>query len=231
MLRERYEATGDEDDFIEAKRLHEQALAEEQDAQLLLDYGYLLYCHGAYAMRRAAEHYEHAIELDPDADKAHYQLIAAKAALGETDEVIALYEQRLAAAPEDIGRHRLLGSAYLAAHQPEQAARVIDSGLALDPDDKRLLGQRGEVRAATGDVDGALADWRLALDPEAHEIGSAYSSAFLLEREGRLEEAIEAWRYILEYNESRGYDLQAMWPRRELERLRARLTSRLERAR
>src|SRR6266536_3666459 len=134
VLRERYEATGDEDDFIEAKRLHEQALAEEQDAQLLLDYGYLLYCHGAYAMRRAAEHYEHAIELDPDADKAHYQLIAAKAALGETDEVIALYERRLAAAPEDIGRHRLLGSAYLAAHQPEQAARVIDSGLALDPD-------------------------------------------------------------------------------------------------
>jgi tetratricopeptide (TPR) repeat protein len=224
-LRERYEATGDEDAFIQATRLYEQALAEEQDAQLLLDYGYLLYCHGTYAIRRAVEHYERAIELDPDAEKAHYQLIAAKSALRETDETIARYEPRLAAAPDDIRWHRLLASAYLAAQQPEHAARVIDSGLALDPNDRRLIGQRGEVKAAAGDVDGALADWRLALDTDGHDISGAYSSAFLLAREGRLDEAMNAWRYILDYNESRGYDLQADWPRRELERLQARLTS------
>jgi tetratricopeptide (TPR) repeat protein len=230
-LRERYEATGDEDASIHARRLYEQALAEEQDAQLLLDSGYLLYCHGAYAIRRATKQHEHAIELDPDADKAHYQLIAAKAALGDTDEAIALYQPRLAAAPENVRWHRLLASAYLAAQQPEHAARVIDSGLTLDPNDKQLLGQRGEVKAAMGDVDGALADWQRALDPDAHDISGAYSSAFLLEREGRLDEAVNAWRYILDYNESRGYDLQAEWPRRELERLHARLTSPPERAR
>jgi hypothetical protein len=50
-------------------------------------------------------------------------------------------------------------------------------------------------------------------------------SAFLLERKGRLEEAIEAWACVLEYNESRGYDLQAEWPKRELERLRAELAA------
>jgi tetratricopeptide (TPR) repeat protein len=82
------------------------------------------------------------------------------------------------------------------------------------------------VKAARGDVEGALADWRAALDPDGHSIGGAYMSAFLLERVGRLEEAIEAWRYILDYNESRGYELQADWPTRELERLRARLAAR-----
>jgi tetratricopeptide (TPR) repeat protein len=226
-LLERYEATGVEDVFVEAKRRYEQALAEAADAELLRDYGYLLYCHGSRAIRQAAEQYERAIELDPEAEKAHHQLIAAKAALREMDEVIPLFERRLAAAPEDVRWHRLLASAYLAANEHERAAATIDAGLALDPDDKALLGQRGEVKAAAGDVEGALADWRLSLDPDGHDISGAYSSAFLLEREGRLEGATQAWSYILEYNESRGYALQAEWPRRELERLRARLAERL----
>jgi hypothetical protein len=50
-------------------------------------------------------------------------------------------------------------------------------------------------------------------------------SAFLLEREGRIDEAIEAWTYILDFNETRGYTLQAEWPRRELERLRGKLVT------
>ena len=79
------------------------------------------------------------------------------------------------------------------------------------------------MKAALGDSDGALADWRRSLDPEAHDISGAYSSAFLLEREGRIDEAIEAWRYVLDYNEARGYALQAEWPRRELTRLRGKL--------
>jgi tetratricopeptide (TPR) repeat protein len=219
-LLERYEATGDEDDFVEAKRLYEQAIAEAPDAEVLRDYGYLLYCHASRAMHQAAEQCERAVALDPQADKAHYQLIAARAALRETDDVIAVYERRLAAAPEDVRWHRLLASAYLAANRHERAAPVIEAGLALAPEDRGLIELRGDVNAAAGDVDGALADWWRALDPDGHSIGGAYSSAFLLEREGRIDEAIEAWTYILDYNETRGYALQTEWPRRELERLR-----------
>jgi tetratricopeptide (TPR) repeat protein len=223
-LLERYEATGDEGAFEEARRRFEEALATTpDDPRLRLAYGYLLECHGRYAIRRAADHYERAIELDPNADKARLQLIAARAALGETDELIALHERRLAAAPDDPREHRLLAAAYLAAHDHDKARGVIDAGLALAPDDHRLLAQRGEVRAATGDPDGALADWRAALDPDGHDIGPAYSSAFLLEREGRYVEAIDAWRYIVEYAEAHGDRLHADWPRRELQRLRARL--------
>jgi tetratricopeptide (TPR) repeat protein len=122
--------------------------------------------------------------------------------------------------------YRFLASVYLAARDHERAAAVIDAGLDLAPDDRTLIEQRGEVNAARGDVERALADWHRALDPDGHSIGGAYSSAFLLERQGRLEEAIDAWRYILDYNESRGYELQAQWPRRELDRLRARLAER-----
>jgi hypothetical protein len=71
--------TGDEDAFVEAKRLYERALAEGEDAQLHVRYAWLLMGHSNFSLRQAVAQYERAIELDPSADKAHYQLIAARA--------------------------------------------------------------------------------------------------------------------------------------------------------
>ena len=66
---------------------------------MLLEYGYLLECHGRNTIRLAVAQYERAIELDPSADKPRYQIIAAQAALRDTDESIALHEERLATQP------------------------------------------------------------------------------------------------------------------------------------
>jgi len=64
---------------------------------------------------------------------------------------------------------------------------------------------------------------RIARELLESYISPLYSSAFLLEGEGRLEEAVEAWRSIVEWNESRGFTLQAEWPKRELKRLQRRV--------
>jgi hypothetical protein len=116
-LLELYEARGDPDTFAEAKRLYEQALAgaEASDPETLIGYGYLLECHGRYALRQAVAQYERAIELDPDADKPHYQHIWAQAALRETEPAIARYAERLARSPTEVREHRFLANAYLAA--------------------------------------------------------------------------------------------------------------------
>jgi tetratricopeptide (TPR) repeat protein len=75
-LLRRYEALNDERDFSAATALYERSLAEEgEDPRLLVEYGYLLECHGRNQLRRAAELYERAVKLDPGYDKAHYQLI------------------------------------------------------------------------------------------------------------------------------------------------------------
>jgi len=186
---------------------------------LLLEYGYLLECHGRNTIRLAVEQYERAIELDPGADKPRYQWIAAKAALHDTEDAIGLYEDRLATSPGDLREYRFLASAYLAAHRYGEAGRVVDDGLELAGEDSFLISCRGEVKAGTGDPDGALADWRLALELDTNDIGPLYSSAFLLEREGRFESAAEAWRSIIDWTEARGLTLEAQWPKRELERL------------
>jgi tetratricopeptide (TPR) repeat protein len=220
-LLERYEALGEEGDFVAARSLYEQALAGEHDARALTDYGYLLESHARLELRRAVELYERAIQLDPSDDRPHYQLICARAGLQEPELPIASYEQRVARSPNDVREYRFLATAYLRAHAFGRARDAIAAGLALAPHDGPLLAMRGEARAGLGDSEGALADWRRALELEPEDIGALYSSAFLLEREGRLTEAADAWRSIIEWNESRGLTLQTDWPKRELERLRA----------
>jgi tetratricopeptide (TPR) repeat protein len=215
-LLERYESLGEERDFLAAKPLYEQA----PDARLLTDYGYLLYAHGRNELRRAVELYEQAIGLDSGYDKPHFQLISARAALLESELPVATYERRLAAAPGELREYRFLVTAYLCAHMYERALKVVGAGLELTPDDEALHALRGEAKAGLGDLEGALADWRRALELEPDDIGPLYSSAFLLEREGRVAEAIDAWQATIDWNAARGYTLQTLWPRQELDRLR-----------
>ena len=225
-LVERYEALGDEDDFLAARRLFERELTEESSALDRRQYGYLLECHGRRVLRRAVDQYEQAMSLDPDQDKVCYQWMHAKAALGEPEDAITRYRSRLAGSPGDVRELRLLSTAYLMARHYDAASDVIDTGLGLAPGDWKLTCDRGEVKAARGDPEGALADWRRAHELNPEDFGPVYSSAFLLEHEGRLAEAARAWRHILEYADARGWELTAVWPRQELQRLQKLLEDR-----
>ena len=219
-LLERYEALGEESDFLAAQPLYEQAAAGQRDARVMNDYGYLLYGHARRELRRAVELFERAIELDPGFDKPHYQLIVARAALEEPELAVGRYERRVAASPGEPRERRFLAAAYLRAHAHARALETAEAGLELAPDDAALVELRGEAKEGLGDVAGALADWRRSLELDTESIGGLYMSAFLLEREGRRAEAIDTWRSIIDWNESRGYTLQTVWPKQELERLR-----------
>ena len=217
----RYEARGEERDFVAARSLFEDAIARAEDARLVTCYGYLLESHARNELRQAAALYERAIELDPNDDKPNYQLIGARAGLREPERAVALYEERLAASPGSLREHRFLAQAYLTAHGFARALEIADAGIALAPQDAALTAARGEAKAGDGDVEGALADWRLALRLDPEDIAALYSSAFLLEREGRLRESAEAWQAIIDWCDARNLALDTEWPKRELERLRA----------
>jgi tetratricopeptide (TPR) repeat protein len=237
-LLERYEALGEDGDFLAAKplfeaeiRLREQrnpGLHGPEDALLLRQYGYLLQCHGRITIRRAIEQYERSIDLDPGADKVRYQWIGAKASLGEAETAVDLHRERVAAAPVDVRELRLLSYAYLAAYDHDAAAGVIATGLELAPGDAGLTEERGELKARQGDPDGALADWRRAHELDPENFSPVYSSAFLLEREGRLAEAAQAWHQIVDYATGQGWELTAIWPRQELQRVLGLLAERNE---
>jgi tetratricopeptide (TPR) repeat protein len=225
-LVERYEALGAEDEFASAKELFERDLAGQTDPLFFRQYGYLLECHGRRAIRRAIEQYERSMALDPAVDKAQYQWIGAMGSLGEADSVVARYRARVTAAPGDVRELRFLSSAYLTARDYDAAAEVIAAGLELAPGDWKFISDRGDVRAARGDTEGALADWRRAHDFDPTDFSTVYSTAFLLEEVGRLAEAVESWRQILAHSEAQGWELDAMWPRQEIHRLEGLIAAR-----
>jgi tetratricopeptide (TPR) repeat protein len=224
-LVERYEALGDEDEFASAKELFERELAGQTDPRFFRQFGYLLECHGRRAIQRAIKQYERSMALDPAADKVQYQWIGAMGSVGEADSVVARYRARVAAAPGDVRELRFLSAAYLTARD-YAAAEVIEAGLELAPGDWKFIADRGEVKAAQGDTDGALADWRQAHDVDPAEFSTVYASAFLLEEAGRLAEAVQRWRQILAHSEAEGWDLDARWPRQEIQRLETLLAER-----
>ena len=220
-LLELYEATGDETAFREALPLFELAVANGATPEDLVHYGYLLESHARNQMREAVAQYERAIELDPEFDKARYQLIGARAGLREPETEIALYEKRLADSPGDIRQYRFAANAYLAGSMFAKALEAAKHGLSLWPDDAILLFCRADARAGLGDTEGALTDYGLALASDPEHIGPLYMKAFLLERIGRRQEAIDTWQAIFEWNDSRDYELDTIWPKKELERLRS----------
>jgi tetratricopeptide (TPR) repeat protein len=222
-LLERYEAGGDENIYAEARHIYEQALAADGDARMLLEFGYLQELHGQRSIRAAIYCYQRAIDADPQYDKPHWQLIHAMATLGQADQAVDRYQQRLAAAPADLRAHRFLAAAHMAARDYDRAGQVIRDGLALTPDDPMLTVLHGDLLGATGHRDDALATWQRAVTLGPDNMSPRYSMAFLLERQGRLAEATAQWRHIVTWCDEHGYAISADWPRRELQRLEARL--------
>jgi tetratricopeptide (TPR) repeat protein len=214
----------DEESFQEAKRFLEAALAEGEEAGLLLEYGYIHECRGRTAIREAIHWYERALELDPSIERTRHQLIAAYAALRQTQEAIDLYKRRLAAAPEDLAEYRCLADAYLAGGEYEEAGKVVAAGLAVAPD-VGLLEHQGAVLAGQGQSEEALATWQRVFELDAERISARYSRAFLLERLGRLTEAAAEWEAIIAWLRERNYEIQAQWPERELARLHAEIAA------
>ena len=235
-LLERYEALGEDDDFLAAKPLFEAEIQRREqsgtglhglaDALLLRQYGYLLNCHGRITIRRAIEQYQRSIDLSDDDDQVQYMWTGAKATLDEAGDAVTRYRKRADAAPGDTRELRFLAHACLAAKDFDAAKGVIDAGLALAPDDAVLTEHRGDVKAHEGDVDRALTDWRRAHELYPENFSPVYSSAFLLDQEGRLAEAIEAWRLILDNATEHGWELTAAWPRQEIQRLQGQLEKR-----
>jgi tetratricopeptide (TPR) repeat protein len=122
--------------------------------------------------------------------------------------------------PSDDKPQYQLISARAGLQEPELPIASYERSVALAPGRRSAPRYAREAKAGFGDPEGALADWSRALELEPEDIGALYSSAFLLERERRPAAAADAWRSVIEWNESRGLTLQSEWPKRELARLR-----------
>ncbi len=225
-LLDQYEALGAESAFTEGMTAYQQLLAgHPEDASLHLEYGYLQECHGRNSIRAAADCYERAVELDPGQDKPHYQLISARMSLHESEDVINLYKQRLAASPDQIREYRFLALAYLRGGALDEAGKVIAAGRKLEPDDYMLLSAEADLLDAAGRREEALAVRRALKQRDPEDLSPYYMSAFTLEALGRYREAAAEWHHIIAWLEAHEMTAHTTWPKQMLEGIEAKLAA------
>lgn len=141
---------------------------------------------------KAKEHDDTPPDLTPGAVRGHRR----PGRLGRGEAVVRAGTRRGAAArSEGAGRLRL-PAGVPGRYALRQALAQYERAIELDPDDDKLhyhFGCRWSAGARSGPGPGirtgALADWRRALEVDPDNIGPVYSSALLLEHEGRLQEA------------------------------------------
>ena len=185
------------------------------EAERLYRSGYVLETRARDLLRAAMHEYERAVEVDPTLEKAHHQLIFARAALMEAQDSIELYVRRHEQEPANAMWRRCLAHALLRAGAFEQALGVLG-----DAGDAGSVDLRAEAFAALGRPQEALAEWSRALELDPDNLGPRYGRAFLLERLDRVDDAVVEWETLIATLHERGWDEDAEWPERELARLR-----------
>jgi len=183
---------------------------DPQDVAALTGFGDVLLQQLDY--EGAAEAYERALVLDPQADYLHGQLAAAYRGLGETGKAAEQAARAGDRRPrvEDplmafVDSHTLGADHYLETaakareyNSPEAAIKLYEIAASIRPGDVETLVTMGELKVATGDAQGALMAFGRALSIEPGNAKANYFAGTLYERAGDDAEAESHYRKALE---------------------------------
>jgi tetratricopeptide (TPR) repeat protein len=89
-----------------------------------------------------------------------------------------------------------LGALLLAQGRAEEAVRVLDDGLRVQPDHSALLRNRGRAAAALGDDDGAIRYYEMGLQKDPGSVELHRLAAEWYERHGRTADAVRHWEIV-----------------------------------
>ncbi len=106
-------------------------------------------------MKEARAHYERALQLAPEHQAAHYYLGCLLNAIGDSAAAIASLQRALQLQPDDVEAWAELAGVYEQDSRIDDAAQVVERGLALAPahpalnlEAAKLERRRGDARAA-----------------------------------------------------------------------------------
>ncbi len=152
--------------------------------------------HRAGRLEEAAVAYREALALAPGHAEALHLLGVSAHQAGRSEEAARHIEAAVRAGPETTHQHNNLGEAYRALGRHGDAVRCYRRALELDAGNAGALANLGLALEAEGDAAGAVEHLERALavedDPQVR-----WDLARTLERAGRLEEALAAYRDLL----------------------------------
>lgn len=150
---------------------------------------------GNRALRRnrpeaAAEHYQKAVEANPESAEAHLSLAATLAQLGQTERAAEHYERSLAIDPENPAVHYNLGTLLAARGNPEGSLQPFRSALDLAPSYANARFNLATALLDLGRAEEALPHLERLLGSEEDNPFTRLATARALEQTGRPNEAL-----------------------------------------
>jgi protein O-mannosyl-transferase len=164
----------------------------------------------------AIEQLRQAVKIEPRSGRAHYYLGVALQTIQRPDEAAREYQTSLALNERFNFAHLNLGTILLSRRQFADAQREFERAVELEPDDARAMANLAAVAFEGGDSSKAIDYARRALRIDSSLSLCRRLLIVALQKEGRLEEAIEECRRLVEASPK---DAQA---RSQLEQLLAR---------
>lgn len=158
---------------------------------------------------KAAEAWEHVLEVDPAHEGALTALARHYRALDRWEEVAATYEKRLKITTDDKQQLELcLGVGRVLMEQvgsPERAMKAYERALAIDPEHPGALEALAQMRESAGDADAALSAIEALAEKASTKEAKAEQylrAAKILESRGDRDGAIERYKLALDANPS-----------------------------
>ena len=154
-------------------------------------------------IKEAMEHYQKAIQIDPNYAEAQNNLGAALAAEGRFDEAIENYHRAIQIRPYFAYALNNLGMALAAQGQFDDAIKNYRKAIQISPNFADALGNLGAALTVKGRFDEALGYYRQALAIDPNSAGAQNNLGILLAKQGRTAEAIEYYQKAIELNPAR----------------------------
>ena len=154
-------------------------------------------------VKEAIEHYQKAIQIDPNYAEAPNNLGAALAAEGRFDEAIENYRKAIQISPNYADALNNLGMALAARGQFDDAIENYRKAIQISPNYADALDNLGAALTVKGRFDEALGYYRQALAIDPNLAGAQNNLGILLAKQGQITEAIEHYQKAIELNPAR----------------------------
>jgi protein O-mannosyl-transferase len=136
------------------------------------------------------------VKHSPDGPVPHYNLGAALAASGATNEAIAEYRRAIAIQPAPVA-YKSLGAAYLAQGARGEAIGAYRAALELDANDAEGHNELGSIYAEAGQLDGAIEQFEEAVRLQPTAANLRYNLGTAYRQKGALDSAIEQFQALV----------------------------------
>lgn len=199
---------------------------DHNDLDALWTFGVINDFQSRYYLNLSIKYLEQALDLAKSQNnvfifkKVSFQLIEVYSRNHQTHISIEKYKKLLAEEPEEIYNYIFLIASYLKASQPNDAWKVCETALKLEPNNADVLLYAGEISQDLKKFEEAFKYWDNSIKLDDEYADARYSKAFLYRRLGMVKEAIKAFNDLAEWMLSRGYDLEAKWAYEEADKLK-----------